>query len=84
MIIPSIFLENDPNRHMSINLDTGLWQCFKSGEKGNFIHLFAKLESLTYKLAYQKFLVDEFFQEESNKVVSEEVSKNYAQEELDK
>lgn len=84
MIIPSIFLESDPNRHMSINLETGLWQCFKSGEKGNFIHLFAQLESLTYKLAYQKFLVDEFFQEESNKVVSEEVSKNYAQEELDK
>lgn len=52
---------------MSINLETGLWQCFKTGEKGNFIHLYSKLENITYNGAYQKFLVDEFFQEESPK-----------------
>lgn len=82
MIIPSIFLDSDAKRHMSINLDTGLWQCFKSGEKGNFIHLYAQLERLTYKLAYQKFLVDEFFQEAKNKVIPDEVNKNHTQEQL--
>jgi hypothetical protein len=81
MIIPSIFLTSDPKRHMSINLDTGLWQCFKSGEKGNFINLYAQLERLTYKLAYQKFLVDEFFAEEVKPVPE---SKNNTEEELNK
>lgn len=64
MVIPSIFIDHDPKRHMSINLDTGLWQCFKSQRKGNFIQLYAELENLTYKQAYSKFLVDEFFAEE--------------------
>jgi len=36
---------------MSINLDSGLWQCFKSGNKGNFIQLYAFLEDLTYNKA---------------------------------
>jgi len=81
MIIPSIFLDNDPKRHMSINLNTGLWQCFKSGEKGNFIHLYAQLERLTYKLAYQKFLVDEFFSEEAEPIPE---NKNNTEEELSK
>lgn len=64
MVIPSIFIDHDPKRHMSINLDTGLWQCFKSQKKGNFIQLYAELERLTYKQAYSKFLIDEFFSEE--------------------
>jgi len=64
MVIPSIFMDHDPKRHMSINLDTGLWQCFKSQKKGNFIQLYAELEDLTYKQAYSKFLIDEFFAEE--------------------
>ena len=38
-------------RHMSINLDTGLWQCFKSDNAGNFIGLYAKLENKTYQSA---------------------------------
>lgn len=64
MVIPSVFMDRDPKRHMSINLDSGLWQCFKSQKKGNFIQLYAELENLTYKQAYSKFLVDEFFAEE--------------------
>ena len=33
---------------MSINMDTGLWQCFKTGKKGNFISLYSYLENITY------------------------------------
>ena len=36
---------------MSINKDTGLWQCFKTSEKGNFIHLVSVIEGITYKAA---------------------------------
>ena len=63
MVIPSIFIDRDPKRHMSINLESGLWQCFKAQKKGNFIQLYAELENLTYKQAYSKFLIDEFFSE---------------------
>lgn len=70
MTIPSLFIEHDPKRHMSINLDTGLWQCFKSGQKGNFLKLYSQLENIEYGQAYKKFLVEEFFAEEV-KVVKE-------------
>lgn len=56
----SVFLENDWKRHMSINLDTGLWQDFKSGEKGNFITLYAYVENLTYQKAQVKLLIKSF------------------------
>lgn len=36
---------------MSINLETGLWQDFKSGEKGNFFHLISFVEHISYKAA---------------------------------
>ena len=42
---------------MSINLTTGLWQCFKSGNTGNFISLYAKLENKTYKNSYNDLLL---------------------------
>ena len=44
MIIPSVFIDNDYKRHMSINLETGLWQCFKrpdvegQGMKRSLLH----------------------------------------------
>jgi hypothetical protein len=86
MVIPSIFIDHDPKRHMSINLDTGLWQCFKSQKKGNFIQLYAELQNLTYKQAYSKFLIDEFFsedkpqpKEEPAKVLIEDEFKNFHQ-----
>lgn len=57
----SPYVENDWKRHFSINLDTGLWQCFKTGEKGNFIKLYAYLENITIKRAYTKLILDNFF-----------------------
>lgn len=56
MIIPSIFVDNDYKKHMSINTETGLWQCFKTGNKGNFIYLVSILEGKTYKQVYNDLL----------------------------
>lgn len=68
LILPSLFLERDPKRHMSINLDTGLWRCFKTSKQGNFISLYAKLENITYKLAYDKFILESFLAEDQEQV----------------
>tara|TARA_R110000824_G_scaffold158145_1_gene331854 strand:+ start:904 stop:1890 length:987 start_codon:yes stop_codon:yes gene_type:complete len=59
LIVPSIFVPNDFKRHMSINLDTGLWQCFKSGNKGNFFQIYAYLEGITYNQAESEILFKE-------------------------
>ena len=56
LMIPSIFVEGDYKRHMSINLDTGLWQCFKTGNKGNFIKFYALVEGVSYRTAESKLL----------------------------
>ena len=56
MIIPSVFIDNDYKRHMSINLETGLWQCFKTGNTGNFIKLYSLLEGISYRAAESKLL----------------------------
>jgi DNA primase len=45
-MINSLF-EPDEKYHMSINLETGLWQDFKSKEKGNFYQLVSIAENLT-------------------------------------
>ena len=45
--INSIF--TDDNKHkLYINLDTGLWTDFKSGEKGNFYQLLSHIENVPY------------------------------------
>ena len=59
LIVPSIFCPNDFKRHMSINLDSGLWQCFKTGNKGNFIQIYAYLEGMTYNQAESDILFKE-------------------------
>ncbi len=59
LIVPSVFTQDDYKRHMSINLDTGLWQCFKSGNKGNFLQLYAFLEGISYSRAEAVFLFKE-------------------------
>jgi len=59
MIVPSLFVPDDYKRHMSVNLNTGLWQCFKSGNKGNFIQLYAYLEGITYNKAESAILFKE-------------------------
>lgn len=48
--INSIFAE-DHKKKLYINTETGLWICFKSGEKGNFVSLVSKLENCTYREA---------------------------------
>ena len=55
--MPSPYLYNDYKRHFSINLDTGLWQDFKSGKSGNFISLYSFLEGITYKKAESSVLL---------------------------
>ena len=59
LIIPSVFIPNDYKRHMSINLETGLWQCFKSGNQGNFIQIYAFLEGVTRNQAEADILFKE-------------------------
>lgn len=60
LVVPSLFINNDYKRHMSINLETGLWRCFKSGEVGNFVKLYALLEKCSYQEAYEKFIFEDF------------------------
>jgi 5S rRNA maturation endonuclease (ribonuclease M5) len=44
----------DRKQHFSINLETGLWQDFRKGEKGNFYFLYSYLEGVTYKQAVKE------------------------------
>lgn len=60
LLVPSIFVGDDYKRHMSINLDSGLWQCFKSGNVGNFIQLYAYIESMSYNRAEADIVFKEF------------------------
>ena len=58
--VPSIFVEDDWKRHMSINLSTGQWQDFKSGERGGFIRLYGILKGLDYPAAKADIYVRTF------------------------
>lgn len=66
----SLFVKNDWKRHMSVNLDSGLWQCFKSGKKGNFISLYAQAENIGY-FAAQKNLILRNFGNEQEEYIQE-------------
>ena len=59
-IVPSVFVTNDYKRHMSINSETGLWQCFKSGEVGDFYKLVSILEGISAKLAISMFSLENY------------------------
>jgi len=59
-IMESVFVDNDWKRHMSINIDSGLWQCFKTGRSGNFVRLYAEVENLTYFRAEQQIIYKNF------------------------
>ena len=48
--INSIFTE-DSKQKLYVNLDTGLWTDFKSGEKGNFFQLISHMENVPYSAA---------------------------------
>ena len=60
LVVPSLFVADDHKRHMSINLVTGLWRCFKSGEVGNFTQLYSKLEKCSYSQAYETLIYEDF------------------------
>lgn len=47
LTVNSIFYD-DHKKHLSINLNTGLWQDFKCGETGNFYHLVSFIEGISY------------------------------------
>lgn len=63
LIIPSIFLDSDPKRHMSINLESGMWRCFKTSNTGNFIKLYSIMEHIAYRKAYENFMFESFIRE---------------------
>ena len=54
MRVNSIFTD-DNKQKLYVNLDTGLWTDFKSGEKGNLIQLVSHIENVPYMSA-QNFL----------------------------
>jgi len=56
MQINSVFVE-DRKFKLYINLNKGLYHCFKSGESGNIIWLYAILENKPYKLAERELLI---------------------------
>lgn len=60
-IMESLFVENDYKRHMSVNIDSGLWQCFKTGRSGNFVRLYAEAEKIPYFKANRDLLIKNFY-----------------------
>ena len=48
--VNSIFTD-DTKQKLYVNTETGLWTCFKSGEKGNLIHLVSHIENVPYTSA---------------------------------
>ena len=50
-VMPSIFVLNDYKCHFSINVDSGLWQDFKTGETGNFAKFLTIVENISYERA---------------------------------
>ena len=59
-IMESLFVNNDWKKHMSINVDSGLWQCFKTGRSGNFTRLYAKVEGIPYFRAQRDLIIKNF------------------------
>ena len=56
----SLFVENDWKKHLSINVDSGLWQCFKTGRSGNFTRLYAEVEGVPYFKAQRDLIIKNF------------------------
>lgn len=61
---------------MSINLESGLWRCFKTSNKGNFVYLYSIVERIPYKKAYENFLFENFLHEDLE-VKPEQVIKDF-------
>ena len=45
---------------MSINVDSGLWQCFKTGRSGNFIRFYSEVEGIPYFRAQRDLIIKNF------------------------
>ena len=79
--INSIFTPDD-KKHMSINMETGLWQDFKAHERGNFAQLISYVEEIPYEAAYKYIMKRVFdnpeslFDVSSVRVAQESTSKN--------
>lgn len=59
-VMESIFEKDDWKKHMSVNIYSGMWQCFKSGKGGNFVSLYAAVEGLNYYRAQRNLLIRNF------------------------
>jgi len=58
IMVPSIFTEKEDRKlKLGINSRTGIYHCFKTGERGNFVRLYSKIEKIPYYLAEIKLLV---------------------------
>lgn len=55
---------------MSINLETGLWQDFKTQKKGNFVYLYSVLESIPFKEAKDKLTIASFLSQDREDLIS--------------
>ena len=51
-VAASPFIYSDHKRHFSINIENGLWQCFKTGKQGNFVQLYAHIEHISHRRAW--------------------------------
>jgi len=56
----SLFVNNDWKKHMSVNVDSGLWQCFKTGRSGNFTRLYSEAEGIPYFKAQRDLIIKNF------------------------
>lgn len=67
---------------MSVNLDTGLWQDFKSGEQGNFVRLYSYVEGLSYQQANVRLLIRQLDASQINENLSLSATKEIKNEDL--
>jgi hypothetical protein len=56
----SLFVNNDWKKHMSVNVDSGMWQCFKTGRSGNFVRLYSEAEGVPYFRAQRDLMIKNF------------------------
>jgi acyl-CoA synthetase (AMP-forming)/AMP-acid ligase II len=60
-IMESPFIRNDYKKHCSVNVDSGLWQCFKTGRNGNFVSLYSHLQGIPYFRAQKELIIKNGF-----------------------
>ena len=70
------FCEEDPSKHLGINLDSGVFHCWICEEPGNLTKLIQKLEGISWRESKEKaaiissnYNVDGSFRERADKVI---------------